>query len=925
MSLSLLPQPQRLKLGSGSLSVSTITSMGIGDASLLPAAREIQTFWCKDFRNAAAPRAKKRRGFVEARVPIHILHPSAQDEIRLSSEPKFAAAEYRITIDASGIKLEAGSATGAFHAAQTLRQIILQSKRIPFLEIHDWPDLEERGLYYDVCRGRVPKLERLFELAENLSHYKINQLQLYIEHTFLFRGHPEIGKGASPLSADDILSLDAHCRSRHIELIPSLASFGHLSTVLKLPRYHSLAEDWGIGKYVAPDAPENFEHAGWSLSPANPDIYAFLDSLYAEFLPLFSSRRFNACCDETFDLGWGQSYELCRRLGKGRVYLDHIIKINDLAKIYGKSLMIWGDIIRQYPELTAEIPRDVTVLDWAYGHGHDFDTLSDFRAAGLKFLACPGTSSWLGLFPRIPQACANIAGFASAAKRHGAAGLLNTDWGDGGHYNFMENSWHGYLFGAEQAWNVEANASDFTARFVRVFFGRRDDALASALDEFGDISFTCPAGGGAGVWQDLLFALPDDPLFEKLESDLGSFIHEGKIVTGPSRLGAPALRQILGRLAAIRDVFASRSQESDPHGVLPYWIYAADATALAARKLLEFGAEAPGGAEGGHRAMEGELRRLRRSFKKLWMDRNRTSEIGITLARFDRAIRGDSLRTRLEEEEPGTLRLTLTNQGKRKASGVLTLAVFPEGGLRFERRPELEFSNLRPGASRSAGFAFHMAEGVDKCVVKSASTNASADKCVLGVFKRKSLDIPRWERLPGAGSELAHSLLEKGTRCRLIRDGAIVGDVWFAMGPESLGLLLDVRDQRITRGRPVWKGSCFELFTKAADADIAQIFLCPSTPDFPAAAYELDRGANAIIPSPLIAIEERERGDGHYQCVAAVPLPTLRIRPDAREFRMEIVLTSTTSAGSGHQRTVLFHPVEDPGTNSRGFGFINIA
>jgi hypothetical protein len=113
----------------------------------------------------------------------------------------------------------------------------------------------------------------------------------------------------------------------------------------------------------------------------------------------------------------------------------------------------------------------------------------------------------------------NIAGFARTAKKHGAAGLLNTDWGDGGHYNFMENSWHGYLFGAEQSWNPQAEQSDFTRRFVTAFFGYDDPALAAALDELGDISFTCPAGGGASIWQDLLFALPDNPIFQKIASD----------------------------------------------------------------------------------------------------------------------------------------------------------------------------------------------------------------------------------------------------------------------------------------------------------------------------------------------------------------------------------------------------------------------
>jgi len=62
-----------------------------------------------------------------------------------------------------------------------------------------WPDFPDRAIYHDVARGRVPKLERLKELADLLSRFKINQLQLYIEHTLKFRRHPSIGKNASAL------------------------------------------------------------------------------------------------------------------------------------------------------------------------------------------------------------------------------------------------------------------------------------------------------------------------------------------------------------------------------------------------------------------------------------------------------------------------------------------------------------------------------------------------------------------------------------------------------------------------------------------------------------------------------------------------------------------------------------------------------
>ena len=101
----------------------------------------------------------------------------------------------------------------------------------------------------------------------------------------------------------------------------------------------------------------------------------------------------------------------------------------------------------------------------------------------------------------------------AAAKKNKGRGLLNTDWGDGGHYNFMEYSWHGYLFGAEQAWNTGADQASFTRRFVSRFLGRDDADLASALDELGEISFRSHAHGNNSIWQTIFFALPDDPAF----------------------------------------------------------------------------------------------------------------------------------------------------------------------------------------------------------------------------------------------------------------------------------------------------------------------------------------------------------------------------------------------------------------------------
>lgn len=622
MPLSLIPQPKKIRVREGEWTIPSNARIGISDPALFDTATEARIL----FRSGE----------------IHASAPGIADDVCLRVDTELGREEYRLAIGRQGVTIAGGDDAAVFYGLQTLEQILEQHpRRLPHLSIHDRPDFEDRGVYYDVCRGRVPTLEQLLALADVLAHYKINHLQLYIEHTFAFRGHPNIGKGASPLSAEDILLLDGYCRPLHIELVPSLASFGHLSPVLKLEEYRHLAEDWGVGKYVAPEneALGSQLPRAWTLSPANPGIYDFLDSLFAEFLPLFSSGRFNICCDETWDLGLGQSYELCKKKGKGVVYLGHIRKVRDLCRKYGKKVMFWGDIIRHYPELIARIPKDVTVLDWGYSAHQDFDRIKDFKAAGLPFYACPGTSGWVSLFPRLPESAANIAGFAAAGKKHGAKGLLNTDWGDGGHYNFMEFSHWGYLFGAEQGWNTNADQSSFTDRFTRLFLGSDSKALSRAVARLGDVAQTGFGNYYQGIWQHVFFARPGDPVLANTEPRDASLAKNGQIEKKTIRLDAAFGRRTLEQIQPVQATLRAfaRHKDCDPLEVLPYWVFAADTIAHAAKKLTVLG---PGGTDtpSARRRLKKELTTLMDRFEALWMARNRRSEIRITLKRYRRAI-----------------------------------------------------------------------------------------------------------------------------------------------------------------------------------------------------------------------------------------------------------------------------------------------
>ncbi|MBC7236992.1 MAG: family 20 glycosylhydrolase [Chloroflexi bacterium] len=527
---------------------------------------------------------------------------------------------YRVDIEPRGVVAVAASAVGLHYGVQTLRQVARTAGPIwPACRILDWPALRYRGLMLDVSRGKVPTLETLKLLVDRLSFCKANVLQLYTEHTFRFPHHPRIGEDCGSLSGEEILELDAYCRQRHVELMPNLNSFGHCAHVLNLPEYAHLAES----------------AARWSLCPTDEATYEFLDDLYGDMLPAFTSRVFNVGCDETWDLGKGRSAQAVAERGTGRVYLEHILRLRELAARYGRTIQIWGDILLHYPELVAELPEDVTLLDWHYEAEEDYPSVRLFADSGRSFWVCPGTSSWNTLFPRIDNSNANIRTLAQLGAEHGAQGLLNTDWGDHGHYQPIGQCWYGYVAGAEQAWTGgQTEEDDLDARFGPLFFGLGGEEVVRAIRLLGSLN-TLPGMPRRNASHSI-YALLDEPLVGPMAREIPAetlqSIREGC---------AEAEGLLRGAYAASRDplsieemLYSLRMMDYAAHKVLATQRIRADLSALAA------------GAEGAQKklttaadtlkALEEELVPLTQLLREIWLRRARRSEIEITLGHLAR-------------------------------------------------------------------------------------------------------------------------------------------------------------------------------------------------------------------------------------------------------------------------------------------------
>ncbi|MBN1401867.1 MAG: family 20 glycosylhydrolase [Anaerolineae bacterium] len=534
-----------------------------------------------------------------------------------------AHGEQAYLIDVSPRRVIAGGrgSLALYYAVQTLRQMVrVEGPRWPAMRLRDWPALPYRGLMLDVSRGKVPTLETLKHLVDELSLYKLNVLQLYTEHTFLFPHHPRIGEGCDPLSGDDMLTLDHYARERHVELVPNLQSFGHCAHILSMPEYRHLAE---------------LPAAGWSLCPQDEATYRFLEELYGDLLPNFSSDTLNINCDETYDLGAGRSAQAVAERGVGRVYLEHILRLRELARAHGRRIQLWGDILLHHPELVPELPDDVILLDWHYGAADDYPSVRTFAESGRAFWVCPGTSSWNTLFPRIENANVNIRTLARLGTEHGAQGLLNTDWGDYGHYQPLGQCWYGYLYGAEQAWTGGVTEDErFDARFGPLFFGARGDEVVQAMRTIGRLNILegMPRPNAANS----IYALLDEPL-------VGTMIAELPEATCVEivRVGAEAQAALRRTLPVVRDRLSVEEM-----------IYSVRMMAYAARKVLasqgirrDLARLAQGGGSGADmlrqametlRSLDAERVHLTELFEELWLRRARRSEIDITLSHLAR-------------------------------------------------------------------------------------------------------------------------------------------------------------------------------------------------------------------------------------------------------------------------------------------------
>lgn len=372
--------------------------------------------------------------------------------INLFREDGHAPEAYRLEIAPDRVVIAASTSRGLLYGIRTFEQILGRpGKELPCLLIEDAPDFERRGFYHDISRGKVPKLDTMKLLVEKASRYKLNEVQFYVEHVFAFRQNPAIWKNFEVITPGEVLALDEYARSLHVDLVPSLSSFGHMYEILQNPAYAHLNEFQTFDPARQPLWKNRMEYH--TIDVSNEESYALLGSMFDDYLPNFSSEWFNICCDETWYLGMDRNKDRAAREGKGNLYLGHVLRLCDMVGARGKRVMMWGDILVKYPDLLDRLPKDVVLLNWEYGASVPETQSALFGAKPNVWYNCPGVWGWSKFINTFDSGSQNIRRMVAYGKTYGAKGILNTDWGDYGHVNPLAGSFPGFVLGAALSWN----------------------------------------------------------------------------------------------------------------------------------------------------------------------------------------------------------------------------------------------------------------------------------------------------------------------------------------------------------------------------------------------------------------------------------------------------------------------------------------
>ncbi|MFC4639354.1 beta-N-acetylhexosaminidase [Deinococcus hohokamensis] len=397
---TLVPTPRTATFPAGTLPLAGIGVQLVGPAPELGwAARDLRTEW--QTRLGATLRDGGTTPIVIGTRADAALAAKAKAAGLLTEAPE----GYALWVDASGAYVVGADPLGAYHGAQTLRQL-LTPQGLRFARIQDAPALKRRVAMLYLDSTSQPINDRLIPLLAGLKYNAVLIMSNYVQWDAAKAGGWAHPGGATKAEAARVARL---AREHGLEVIPLLETPGHAGWMFYGGKNRDLAQDPQVQEPYAYD----------TLNPASYERVVF--PVLKEIVETFAPRTVHIGHDEARspDRGRFPARENGKAVGFEKLFTDDLLKQYEFLKARGVGTMIWHDVAFSdalIGTLPARLPKDIQVAYWNYTADPNTGTMERIQKLGFPTLG----ASWKD--DRNPE------GMAQTAARIGAAGMIQTRW-----------------------------------------------------------------------------------------------------------------------------------------------------------------------------------------------------------------------------------------------------------------------------------------------------------------------------------------------------------------------------------------------------------------------------------------------------------------------------------------------------------------
>ncbi|MBP3229084.1 MAG: family 20 glycosylhydrolase [Bacteroidaceae bacterium] len=277
-------------------------------------------------------------------------------------------------------ELVAPTETGLYWATRTLLQMMEQTSGhlLPRGTVTDRPQYAHRGFSIDVARKFIP-MSYLRSLVKIMGYHKMNVLQVHLNdngYKQYFGNDWQRTPSAFRLECDTYPGLTARDGSYTKQEFRDLQALARENGVEIIPEIDVPAHSLAFTHYRPSLGSERYgaDH----LDLGNPEVYTFLDSLFAEYIggtnPVFQGPRVCIGTDE-------YSNAEQKVVEQFRAFTDHYIRY---VESFGKTAVVWGALT--HAKGTTPVKADGVLMNcWYNGYAQP----QDMKEQGYKLVSIP--------------------------------------------------------------------------------------------------------------------------------------------------------------------------------------------------------------------------------------------------------------------------------------------------------------------------------------------------------------------------------------------------------------------------------------------------------------------------------------------------------------------------------------------------------